>query len=105
MHAYIKVRDRATKKLTDFYTIAADKIWNIYRTESKRQMAQKIRRLREWANSKLPDCAMKDNIIKLCKKKDKWLAHFDATSAYRTSAHLDRAVSYTHLTLPTIYSV
>ena len=92
LHAYIKVRDRATKKLTDFYTIAADKIWTIYRTESKRQMAQQIRRLREWANKKLPDCAMKDNILKLCKKKDKWLAHFDATSAYRTSAHLDRVM-------------
>jgi len=92
LHAYIKVRDRATKKLTEFYEIAADKIWNIYRTESKRQMAQQIRRLREWTKKQLPACAMKDNLLKLCKKKDRWLAHFDAPSAYRTSANLDRVM-------------
>lgn len=92
LHAYIKVRDRATKKLTAFYEVAADKIWNIYRTESKRQMAQQIRRLKEWAKKNLPTCAMKDNLLKLCKKKDRWLAHFDAPSAYRTSANLDRVM-------------
>lgn len=92
LHAYLKVRDRATKKLKEFYQVAADKIWEIYRTASKRQMSQQIRRLREWATKILPTCAMKDNILKLCKKKDRWLNHFDAPSAYRTSANLDRVM-------------
>lgn len=92
LHAVIKIRDRATKKLQEHYTLVVDKVWNIYRTESKRQMSQQIRRLREWARAKLPASAMKDNLLKLCKKKNKWLAHFDAPSAHRTSAHLDRVM-------------
>jgi len=35
---------------------------------------------------------MKDNLLKLCAKKNKWLAHFDTPSAYRTSAQLDRVM-------------
>lgn len=92
LHAFIKIRDRATKKLSYYYDMAADKVWDIYRTENKRQMAQQIRRLREWVKKTLPFCAMKDNLLKLCKKKNKWLAHFDAPTAYRTSAQLDRVM-------------
>lgn len=40
LHAFLKVRDRATKKMNDYFNTAADKIWNCYRTESKRQLAQ-----------------------------------------------------------------
>ena len=37
---------------------------------------------------------MKQNIFKLCKKKHLWFAHFDAPTAFRTSAHLDRIMKY-----------
>lgn len=43
-----------------FFNTAADKIWNCYRTHSKRHLAQQIRRLREWANEKLTACPMKE---------------------------------------------
>ena len=33
-----------------------------------------------------------DNLLKLCKKKNRWLTHFDNPDAYRTSAHLDRVM-------------
>ncbi len=33
---------------------------------------------------------MKDNILKLCKKKHKWLAHFDFAAAHKTSNMIDR---------------
>jgi len=90
LHAVIKIRDRATKKLQEYYTDVADKVWNIYESESKRHMSQQIRRLKEWTIKNVPKSAMKDNILKLCKKKVKWLRHFNYIEAYRTSAHLDR---------------
>lgn len=90
LHAFLKVRNRATKKVQYFFNTAADKIWNCYRCESKRQLAQQIRRLREWANENLTDSPMKANILKLCKKKHRWLAHFDAATAHRTSNMVDR---------------
>lgn len=92
LHAVLKIRDRATKKLQPDYQVIVDKVWTIYRTESKRHMAQQLRRLKEWAMDKLTNSPMKENLLKLCKKKDKWLAHFDVPSAYRTSAHLDRVM-------------
>ena len=90
LHAFLKVRDRATKKMQDSFMTAGDKIWNCYRCESKRQLAQQIRRLREWTNKNLSDCTMKANILKLCKKKNRWLAHFDFATAHKTSNMIDR---------------
>ena len=90
LHAFLKVRDRATKKMQDYFDKAGDKIWNCYRALSKQALAQQIRRLREYANKEIPDCPMKQNILKLCKKKKRWITHFDYPAAHRTSNMLDR---------------
>ena len=60
-----------------------------YRAESKSSLAQQIRRLREWT-IKLPDCPMKQNILKLCKKKKRWMEHLDFPNAHKTSNMMDR---------------
>ena len=90
LHGFLKVRDRATKKLQAYFDTAADKIWEAYRAESKRSLAQQIRRLAEWAKTQIPDSPMKENILKLCKKKHKWMTHLDFPTAKRTSNMLDR---------------
>lgn len=90
LHAFLKVRDRATKKLNDYFDKAGDKIWNCYRALSKRSLAQQIRRLNEWAQAQVPDSPMKENILKLCKKKNRWMIHFDQPCAHHTSNMLDR---------------
>ena len=90
LHAFLKVRDRATKKLKAYFDLAADKIWDCYRAESIKSFAQQIRRLREWATNQVPESAMKTNILKLCQKKDKWTAHFASPQTFRTSNMLDR---------------
>lgn len=94
LHAYLKVRDRATKKLSGFFNIAAEKIWLSYRADSKRVFSQRLRRLAEWAEKDLPECPMKENILKLCAKKKRWLAHLDFPNAYRTSNMLDRIMKF-----------
>jgi len=90
LHAFLKVRDRATKSMQVFFHTAGDKIWNVYRAGSKRHLAQQIRRLREWSEKSISDCPMKNNILKLCKKKARWSKHLDFKNAYRTSNMLDR---------------
>lgn len=90
LHAFLKVRDRATKKLQDYFNEAADKIWDCYEATNKKSLAQLIRRLREWANNQVPDCPMRDNILKLCKKKKRWMTHFEHPLAHRTSNMVDR---------------
>ena len=85
LHAFIKVRDRATKKLAGFFEAAATGIRDCYRAESKRQPGQQIRRLRAWTHQQLPKCAMKANILKLCNKRKRWLQHLDFPAAHRTA--------------------
>ena len=94
LHAFLKVRDRATKTLQDFYHQAADKVWHIYRAVTKRSMGQRIRRLRDWTQAHLPDVPMKDNLLKLCEKRKRWLAHIDFPDAFRTSTTLDRLMKF-----------
>ena len=94
LHAFLKVRDRATKTLQDFYHQAAEKVWHIYRASTKRSMGQRIRRLRQWTRAYLPDVPMKENLLKLCDKRKRWLAHIDFQDAFRTSATLDRLMKF-----------
>ncbi|MEZ4888908.1 MAG: hypothetical protein R3E32_29550 [Chitinophagales bacterium] len=38
LHAFLKIRDRAIKKVQDYYNTAADKVWEAYRTTSKKHL-------------------------------------------------------------------
>ena len=57
-------------------------------------MGQRIRRLRQWTRAYLPDVPMKENLLKLCDKRKRWLAHIDFPQAFRTSATLDRLMKF-----------
>ena len=89
LHGFLKVRDRATKKMKAVFDLAGDKIWDCYKAESKRSLAQKIRRLTEWT-TKIKESPMQKNILKFCNKKERWMQHLDYPDAYRTSNSLDR---------------
>jgi hypothetical protein len=94
LHAFLKVRDRATQSLRASFQIAAEKIWHCYHAATKRQMAQRLRRLCQWTNEQVPAGPMKENLLKLCEKKPRWLAHLDFPRAYRTSSMLDRLMKF-----------
>jgi len=90
LHGFIKVRDRATKKLQSTFVIAKNKIWNCYKAVSKREFSQRIRRLSQWANTSVEESPMKTNILDFCNKRDKWNMYYEHPQAYRTSNMLDR---------------
>lgn len=94
LHAFIKVRDRATKKLKKHFLKAADMIWNCYKADNKRSFSQRIRRLSEWAKENITESAMKQNVIKLCNKTQVWQTHYVHPNAYRTSNMLDRLMKF-----------
>ena len=94
LHAYLKVRERATKAMGASFTEAADKIWHAYGAPSKRAFAQRLRRLRDWAKEALPKSAMKDHVLDLCDKRDQFSVSYDHEQAYRTSNLVDRLMRY-----------
>ncbi len=93
LHAFLKVRERVTKKLRKTFENAAEKTWNCYRANTKRQMAQRLRRLREYS-TQIQDSPMKTMLLKLTTKRHKWLKHIEYPSAYRTSNQLDRVMKF-----------
>jgi hypothetical protein len=94
LHGFIKVRDRAVKKMRDSFEQASDRIWACYRSGCKRSFAQKIRRLREWAEENMAQGPMKENLLKLCGKSREWQRFYDHPNAYRTSNMLDRLMRF-----------
>ena len=69
LHAFLKIRDRATKAWTELFEPVRQKGWRAYRAPTKAAFAQRLRRLREWATRTLPDSAMKHHTLALCEQR------------------------------------
>ena len=67
LHSVLKIakrcgRDRATR------TLVLDRVWKVYDACTRAQCSQRLRRLREWANARLPEGALRPMVLKLCGK-------------------------------------
>lgn len=94
LHAFLKIRDRATKVLKEVFYQASERIWDAYHAPSKASFAQRLRRLHEWARQQLPDSPMKDHVLTLCQKRALFSRAYDFDSAHRTSNLVDRLMRF-----------
>jgi hypothetical protein len=90
LHAYIKIRDRALKKMQDVFMEIGEKVWDCYKATDKRSFSQRIRRLKQWAIKRVPESIMKEKLLDLCSKCNLWIKYYDFPKAHRTSNALDR---------------
>jgi len=94
LHAFLKIRDRATKTLGDTFAQVQKRVWKAYHAPSKRAFSQRLRRLREWAEMALPDCVMKSHTLELCSKRNQFSKSYDHPEAHRTSNMVDRLMKF-----------
>jgi hypothetical protein len=94
LHAFIKIRSRATKVLRESFNQASEKVRDAYNADSKASFAQRLRRLKEWAAKQVPDSPMKDNILDLCSKRGLFIKSYDHKNAHRTSNMVDRLMKF-----------
>jgi len=94
LHAFLKVRDRATKVLAEVYYQASERIWEAYRAHSKASFAQRLRRLHDWAIKALPESPMKNHVLDLCQKRSRFSRTYDHANAHRTSNMVDRLMRF-----------
>ena len=94
LHAFLKIRDRATKALAEYFEQVSQKVWRAYRAPNKAAFAQRLRRLREWAKAKLPDSPMKNHTLDLCDKRARFSRCYDHERAHRTSNLVDRLMKF-----------
>ena len=94
LHAFLKIRDRATKALGAVFAQVQERVWEAYHAPSKRAFSQRLRRLREWAETALPDSAMKTHTLDLCDKRAQFSRSYDYHYAHRTSTMVDRLMKF-----------
>jgi hypothetical protein len=94
LHAFLKVRARATKALAGAFKQVGEKIWQAYEAPTKRGFAQRLRRLKEWAETTLPESAMKQHTLELCDKRAQFIVSYDHEQSHRTSNMVDRLMRF-----------
>ncbi len=78
------------------FQIVTDKLWHLYASSNRRQFAQRLRRLLEWAKRTGHDISDKarQKLLNLPNKADQLKVTFDLPDAYRTSNQVDRLMNY-----------
>jgi hypothetical protein len=94
LHAFLKIRDRATKTLGDAFTQVQKRVWEAYHAPRKRAFSQRLRRLRAWAETALPDGVMKSPTWDVCGKRDQFSKSYHHPEAHRTSNMVDRLMKF-----------
>jgi hypothetical protein len=94
LHAFLKIRDRTTKALGEVGQAVRQRVWEAYPAPSKRAFSQRLRRLKEWAENALPDCAMRSHTLDLCDKRAQFIQSYDHLDAHRTSNLVDRLMKF-----------
>ena len=90
LHAFIKIRDRATKALVISFNEVAAKVWDAYKATSKASFSQQLRRLQEWTVKHVPESPMKHHIIDLYMKRNRFTEAYNHEYVHRTSNMVDR---------------
>ena len=88
LHAYLSIRDRSKNLKALFFDIG-ERVWNIYYSETRAIMGQRIRRLREWAPLHLSGVVL-EKVLDLCAKSKLWSVWYDHPDGHATSNMLDR---------------
>ena len=93
LHSVLKIaercgRDRATRQLV------LDRVWAVYDSCTRAQFSQRLRRLREWATTGLPEGALRQMVLTRCGKGPQFTRASRFPGAHRTSNALDRLMNH-----------
>ncbi len=94
LHAFLKVRDRATQALTESFEGIRERIWNAYHAPTKAAFAQRLRRLADWVTHAVADSPMKQHTLELCQKRALFSKSYAFANAHRTSNLVDRLMKF-----------
>jgi len=92
LHSYLSVRN--VSKKTGFFEKISEFIWNIYKAENKKELSQKVRRLREWATKNIEKEVILKKLLSFCSKANAFKAHYDHPDGFRTSNMVDRLMRW-----------
>jgi hypothetical protein len=88
LHAWLKVRERG-KHLKDQFAEISRRIWEAYHAPDRRSFGQRLRSLRKWATKYLSG-VVREKVLDLCRKRDRWSIAYHHPGGHRASNMLDR---------------
>jgi hypothetical protein len=88
LHAWLSIRDRAKNLKEQFFDLGS-RVWEVYHSEDRRTMRQRLRRLKGWAMQHLSGVAL-EKTLDLCAKDRFWSMWYDHPDGHATSNMLDR---------------
>jgi hypothetical protein len=94
LHGWLKIRDRA-KNLKERFFELSTRVWDAYHAPDKRTLAQRLRRLAQWARRHVSGVVLEE-VEDLCAKTALWQKAYDHADGHRTSNMLDRIMRPMH---------
>ena len=93
LHEVLKIRDlcRSHKSL---WQSLQDRLWHVYQATTKRQFAQRLRRLLEWSTTIDISDRISQQLRRIRAKSRLFQCAFNFEHAYRTSNQVDRPMNY-----------
>jgi hypothetical protein len=88
LHGWLNIRSRG--KLSATFRELSERVWESYRASSRRSFAQRLRRLREWAQGRGMSVWLLEQVEKLCGRSKEYATAYSHPGGHRTSNMLDR---------------
>ena len=88
LHGWLNIRSRG--KLSEAFAELSGKVWDAYHAEGRRSFAQRLRRLREWAQAQALGAWLLEQVQKLCGRSKEYAEAYAHPGGHRTSNMLDR---------------
>jgi hypothetical protein len=89
LHGWLTIRDGCKKH--PLFAVLSEKVWHAYRAPSRRTFAQRLRRLREWAQGVLTGEIL-ERTMRLCGRGQEYGLAYEHPGGHRTSVMLDRVM-------------
>ena len=93
LHVVLGIQ-RHCRRAKTLFSQVTDKLWKVYRAETKRQFSQRLRRLKEWASTHVEHEQVQQKLLNLEAKAASLKVAYEFPEAYRTSNALDRLMNY-----------
>jgi hypothetical protein len=91
LHGWLSIRDRA-KHLGELFRSLGEKVWHAYHAPDRRRFAQRLRRLRQWAERQVAAAWVLEQVRKLCGRAQEYGLAYAHPGGQRTSNLLDRVM-------------
>jgi hypothetical protein len=90
LHSVLKIR--AVNKKEPMKNTLMDKVWTVYKSKNISELAANIVDLSRWTAKNVEKESVKNNVEKLCARKDEFATTFDQPDGHRTTSMIDRVM-------------